>query len=154
MSNPTWIALASLGVAATSLGIALAALGVAGYGIRRANKTAAAATLVNLNEGLRQAWGRFLSAQGDTKRDELAELLNLLEVACAICLDGSLSGNSGTLMSEYLDGALRLLVNDNYTNAQVPALLQSKTTLIFIRKFLKENAASLSVTVPPSWWQR
>src|SRR6266849_6392399 len=77
----------------------------------RANAIASAATFVTLNEGFRQAWERCLRPQDeDATNYELAELLNLLEIACAIYLEKSLSGNSRKLISEYLESALSLLI--------------------------------------------
>jgi hypothetical protein len=148
MSSSDWIA-------AASLGIALVALVVSWFGIWRANRTTSAATLVTLNEGFRQAWTRFFDAQDEPKKYyELAELLNLFEIACAVYLEKSLSGNARTLMSEYLENVLQHLVRNEYTKEQVGFLLQSATTFIFIRKFMDRKAnPMLSVTIPPHWYE-
>ena len=74
-----------------SLAVAVIALCLSWYAITRANRSTSAATLVTLNEGFRQAWERFFQAQGAQQDAELAELLNLFEIACAIYLEGSLS---------------------------------------------------------------
>ena len=79
-------------VAAASLAVAFAALGVSWYGIRRSNKTTSTGTLVTLNEGFRQAWGRFLSDEVEDREYELAELMNLFEIACAAYDEGSIHG--------------------------------------------------------------
>lgn len=147
MSTSDWIAIASLAVAT-------AALAVSWFAIGRANKTTSAASLVALNEGFRQALGRFLSAEGEAQAYELAELLNLFELACAIYLEKSLTGNSRKLMFEYINNVLQVLVKNEYTNTQVGPLLQSESTFIFIRRFLNQRVASLSVTVPPKWYQK
>lgn len=99
-------------IATASLAVAFCALAVAWYAIKRANKTTSAATMVTLNEGFRSAWGRFLAAEGNQRETELAELLNLFEIASAIWLEGSVSGHSAELMGEYLDNVLRMLTND------------------------------------------
>jgi hypothetical protein len=141
------------GLAAASLAVAVVALSVAWYAIVRANKTTSASTLVTLNEGFRQAWGRFLTAYPDTRNYELAELLNLCEIACAVYLEKSLSGNSRKLMFEYLDGIFQILVKNEYSNEHVPPLLQSKTTFVFIKQFLRTKPRPLSVTIPPRWYE-
>ncbi|MHB1936640.1 MAG: hypothetical protein ACYCOR_08650 [Acidobacteriaceae bacterium] len=146
MNSSDWIATASLI-------IALAALALSAYAIIRANKTTSAATLVTLNEGFSQAWVRFLQANAAAQAYELAELLNLLEIACAIYLEGSLSGNSRKLMFEYLDGSLTILVKNQCASKDIPSLLQSETTFIFIKKFLNKKATALSETVPPKWYE-
>lgn len=153
MSSSDWIALASLGVS-------LVALLIAVYGIRRANKTAAAAAFVTLSEAFRQGWERYLKAIGSPDDDpaatELGELLNLFEIACAMHCEGSLDGNVRTLAEEYMDGILRTLVKSEETKSRVTtALLQSKTTFIFIKRFLDEKRPeTLSITIPPEWYQR
>jgi len=141
------IALASLAVAAVALLISV-------YAIIRANATASAATLVTLNEGFRQAWERCLRRQDDDATNyELAELLNLLEIACAIYLEKSLSGNSRKLIFEYLDSVLSLLIKNSSLNDRVPRLLQTDKTFIFIKRFLKKKRSTLSVTIPPDWYE-
>ena len=106
MSSSDW-------VAAASLFISFVALVVSWFGIWRANRTTSAATLVTLNEGFRQAWTRFFDAQQEGQHYELAELLNLFEIACAIYLEKSLSGNARALMFEYLDNVLQHLVRNS-----------------------------------------
>lgn len=148
MSTSDWIAVASLIIASAALGISL-------YAIVRANATTSAATFVTLNEGFRQAWDRCLqpgAGQG-AENAGLAELLNLLEIACAIYLEGSVSGNSRGLIAEYLNSVLSLLTKSPVLNPQVPPLLQTKDTFIFIKKFLRMKCSTLSVTIPPEWYE-
>ena len=147
MTTSDLIALASLAVAAVALVISV-------YAVIRANATASAATFVTLNEGFRQAWERCLQPQDeDATNYELAELLNLLEIACAVYLERSLSGNSRKLIFEYLDSVLSLLIKNSSLNSRVPQLLQTDKTFIFIKKFLKKKRSTLSVTIPPDWYE-
>src|ERR1035438_3224880 len=91
-------------IAVASLGVSLVALYIAFYAVRRANKTTSAATFIALNESFRQAWERFFAAQDEEQKHyELAELINLYEIACAIYLEKSLTGNSRKLEKEYLN---------------------------------------------------
>lgn len=147
MSTPDWLA-------AASLFVALAALVVSIFAIVRANATASAATLVTLNEGFRQAWERCLKKDiaSDALSYELAELLNLFEIACAIYLDRSLTGNSRELAAEYLKSSLSLLVSHEHLNDKALALLQDKTTFIFIKKFFNQRPSIISV-LPREWYQ-
>ena len=148
MTQSDWIATASLGVAAAALAISI-------YAILRANMTTSAATLITLNEGFRQAWERCLQAFSEpaTTNDSLADLLNLLEIACAIYLEKSLTGNSRKLMSDYLRSTLSLLIKTPVINDRAFLLLQTEETFIFIKKFLKERPLVLSVTIPPKWYE-
>jgi hypothetical protein len=89
----------------------------------------------------------------DAANYNLAELLNLLEIACAIYLEKSLSGNSRELMSEYLGSTLSLLIKTPVINDKALRLLQTEETFIFIKKFLKQKPPALSVTIPPKWYE-
>jgi len=143
-------------IAAASLAIAIAAFGLSIYAIFRANKTASAATLVTLNEGFRQAWERCLDPSQGTEAAvsyNLAELLNLLEVACGAYLERSVSGNSRVLLVEYLNGVLSVIISTPLLNDKVPNLLQDKNTFIFVKRFLRRKRSILSVTVPPEWYE-
>lgn len=141
-------------IAAASLFVACVALFVAWFAVKRANKTTSAATMVTLNEGFRSAWGRFFSATEEQKSAELAELLNLFEIACAARQEGSLSGNSAKLLEEYLNSVLGLLTSSAYISGQVELLLQDKKTFIFIKQFLSANRSRLNVTIPIKWYQQ
>ena len=141
-------------IASASLVVASVALLIAWYAIKRANKTTSAATMVTLNEGFRSAWSRFFAATGTPQQEnELAELVNLFEIACAIRLEGSLSGHSAELMSEYLENVLQLLVSNPYALANVPPLLQNAKTFKFIKTFLRMQRTTISVTIPTRWYE-
>ncbi len=137
-------------IALASLIVALAALAVSIYAISRANKTTSAATLVTLNEGFRQAWDRYLQAQ---TIDNLAELLNLLEIACGMFMERSLTGNSRKLAGEYIKSVLSILRSNTAVSEQAVQLLQTRDTFTFIKQFMKEKPATLSVVFPPAWYQ-
>lgn len=147
MNTSDWLAAASLAVSVVALSIAF-------YAIRRANKTTSAATFVALNESFRQAWVRFFAAQEEEEKHyELAELMNLFEIACAIYLEKSLTGNSRKLEEGYINSVLKALVKSDYAKAKVPRLLEDEGTFEFVRLFLKEKPSFLSVTVPPEWYR-
>lgn len=120
-----WIATAS-GI------ISLIALFVAVYAIRRSNRNASVATVVTLNEGFRQAWHRFLTAQGTARDYEFAELMNLLEIACAIEWEESLTGVSREIASEYLAQNLQLLQSNDYAREKIQAAVHAPTTFKYI----------------------
>ena len=125
------------------------------YAIDRANKTSSAATLVTLSDGFRQAWQRFLKAPDvDAQKFEFADLMNLYEIACAIYLEGSLTGNSGKLIYQYLQDELNRLKDNEYAEQHIPPLLTSADTFRFIRQFLSVKQGRLSITSPPQWYQR
>lgn len=135
----------------SSLCVAFVALCVSGYAIWRANKTTSAATFVTLNEGFSNAWKRFIEAKTDEQKNyELAELLNLFEIGCAIYIEGSLSGNSSKLMSAYTENVLNLLSGNDFAKNQIKTLLQDENTFEFIKKFL-EDKKKLGMPIPTLW---
>jgi len=97
---------------------------------------------VTLNESFRQAWERYLQRdQTETglADSELAELLNLLEIACAIYLEGSISGNSRKLLVAYLNNVLSVLTRHQVVNLKALELLQTEKTFEFIKRFMKKR---------------
>jgi len=139
--------------ALVTLLVAFAALVVSAFAIVRANNTTSGATLVSLNEAFRQAWVRYFdSKEPDEKSYELAELLNLLEIACAVYDEWSLSGNARKLVFDYLYRNLSDLIKHKEISAQIEKLLQDKDTFFFIKKFLRKNGAELKM-IPLAWYQ-
>lgn len=110
-------------------------MGVAVYTLRKSDRNSSVATLVTLNDGFRQAWQRFLSAEGERRDYEFAELMNLLEIACAIDKEKSLVGVSRELAREYLGHVVQLLeLNDDAQN-RIAAAAHDPTTFKYIRLF-------------------
>jgi hypothetical protein len=141
-------------IALVSLLVSLAALVVSVFAIVRANNTTSAATIVSLNEAFRQAWERYFNPKTpDQKSWELAELMNLLEIACAVYLEWSLSGNARKLIFDYLQRNLSDLIEHKEISAEIGKLLQDKETFLFIKKFLHKNEARLKATIPLGWYQ-
>lgn len=155
MPPPDPVAWASLVTAIASLVVSVFALCVAIYAIRRANQTSSAATLVNLNEGFRQAWSRFHQAATPPARGyEIAELLNLAEVACGMLLEHSLTGNSRVLLEEYVGDCLSLMTRNPEVNEMALQLLQVPDTFIFIRQFLRRRELPAAAkSLPVEWFQ-
>ena len=62
--------------------------------------------------------------------------MNLLEIGCAIYMEGSLSGVSRELAEEYLGNVLSLLEANQEARTRIEAMRQSPTTFKYIRQFL------------------
>jgi argonaute-like protein implicated in RNA metabolism and viral defense len=159
------IALWSLIGTAIAVATGLIAVVIAIHTLRRGNKNASVATMVPLNAEIRQMWVEYDEALAsiDFKDDEelaaleekiavkLQNLMNVLEIAAAIELEGTLSGMSRVLMRDYLEQMLDMIIRDDYTNAKVSELLQDDTTYIFIRRFLKKTVPPNSI-LPAEWY--
>jgi hypothetical protein len=152
LSTSDKIAVAS---GAASFVVSLAALGLALYALYRSNRNTSASTLVALNVAFRASWWSFLNATKDEdKQFELAELLNLVEIACAICQENSLAGNSRDLMRAYLNTILNILINNQGVSVMVrTSLLEDKKTFLHIKRFIRNKPSYLSVTIPAEWYQ-
>lgn len=141
-------------IALVSFLVSLVALAVSIFAIIRANNTTSGSTIVSLNEAFRQAWDRYFNPKTpEQKPYELAELMNLLEIACAVYDEWSLSGNARELVFDYLQRNLSLLIGHKEINAEIERLLQDKETFLFIRKFLRKNGTRLNATIPVDWYQ-
>lgn len=149
MSAADKIALWSLVVAIAALFIAVVSLVVAAYAIRKGNRNSSVATMLTLSEAAREAWKRFLSSKDEDERShELAELMNLLEVACGMLNEGSIVGISNELLRELLKQELDLIDGDEFSKREIAKLLSAPHTFAEIRKF----KARLHDT--PRFWYR
>ena len=133
------VALASLAISAFSIVLALRA-------ISRSDKNSSAASLIAIYGGFHEAWRRFLGSKNDGERQyELSELMNLVEIGCAIHSEHSFLGASGELIEDYIQSSLWLLADDPDVRSRVPAMFNSPDTFKYIRRFLRlrRNAESL-----------
>lgn len=136
MSPTDKIELWSLVVGVVALFVAAVSLIVAVYAIRKGNRNSSVATMLTISEAARGAWKRFLSAKdNDTRSYELAELMNLLEVACAMVNERSIAGASEELLRELLRQELDLIDNDDYAKREIATMLSAPHTFEEIRKF-------------------
>ena len=83
--------------------------------------------------------GRVIGKAEDEaiKQHQFAELLNLLEIACALRIRNVLTGVSRELLTEYLDDVMRLLNTSDDAKERLEALIHSKTTFKYLRLYLK-----------------
>jgi hypothetical protein len=124
-----------------SLLITVLSIAVAWRAIRRSNKNSSAATLVTIYEGFRQAWLRFINIKDDDRGQyELSELMNLVELACAVYEDRSFVGVTKELMRDYLRSSLWLLCDNQAAQERIPVMVDSPDTFKYIRKFLGSRA--------------
>jgi hypothetical protein len=62
----------------------LIAVFIAAWQVRLGRKAASAGAFMTLNESLRQAWLHFSTVSDEGKQHAFADVMNLLESACAI----------------------------------------------------------------------
>jgi hypothetical protein len=163
MQTSDWIATWSFVVAVISLIAALISIYVAVYAIKKGNKNSSVATLVTLNEAFREAWQRLILSissyqehpeNKDNRYANLAELINLTELGCAIHDESSLTGVSKNLVKQYLLDTLEIIISDDYLSKQIPDMLTDPTTFEHIRKFLKSQRSQPSkLIIPVEWYE-
>jgi hypothetical protein len=150
VSTADKVALWSLAVSAVALFVAAVSLIVAVYAIRKGNRNSSVAIMLAISEAAREAWKRFRSAtDNDTRSYELAELMNLLEVACAMVNERSIAGASKGLLQELLLQELDLIDSDDNAKQEIAKLLSAPHTFEHIRKF-KE----MRLHDTPRFWYR
>jgi hypothetical protein len=87
---------------------------------------------------LRQGWDRFLRAQDEpAKLHQFAELSNVIEIACALCVKKVFIGIPRELLTEYLDDVMRLLDANDDAKGRLETLIHSETTFKYIVRYLK-----------------
>jgi hypothetical protein len=111
-------------------------LAFAWHGIHRGNQNASAASLIALNETLRQGWERYFAAHDGAKLHQFAELANTLEIACALCVKRVFVGVSRELLTEYLDEVMNLLNGSEDARQRLIDLLRSPTTFKYLRLYV------------------
>lgn len=123
---------------ATALIVSSAALGIAIFTVWRSNRNTSAATLVSLYEALRAAWGRYLQAEKpDQVEFEFAELINLIELACAVYLDAAVHGATREMLEEYLVEVLEILRADDVARKRMAGLMERPNTYKYLKLFLR-----------------
>lgn len=140
-------------LALAALIVAVIGFVVAIYALYRGNRNTSASTVIALNDSLRQALERLITPSGSIDLDQLPELMNLFEIACGIYLENSLAGVSKKLMGNYLASVLRAVVQNAEISNAIPAMLEGEDTFLYIKKFLRDKPATVSVIVPQLWYQ-
>lgn len=143
----------------------LTAVIVAIWTLHRGNRNSSVASMIPLNAEIREMWNEYTASFtnldfttslefAELEREiatKLEELMNVLELAAAIEVEGTLSGVSRVLMRDYLQRVLDNIISDDYTSTKVSELLQDENTYIYVRRFLKKSAP-LSAVLPPQWY--
>lgn len=119
--------------------LSIAALAVAVVALHRSDRNASAATLVSLYEALRAAWARYLAAgKPEAGEFEFAELINLIELACAIHQDKAVHGAAREMLEEYLIDVLSIFRSDTGIRARIASLRDRPSTFKYLTGFLSE----------------
>lgn len=124
-----------------SLAIALVALVFSIVALHRSDRTSSAGTLVSIYDSIGGAWDRFLNASTEAKQNfELAELLNRLEVACAMSLGQGIHGAAKELLDEYVESSLLAIASDDAGALSLHRMRDQPTTFKYILRFVRRRS--------------
>lgn len=151
-----------------ALGLTAVGIIAALYTLHRGNLNASVASMIPLNAEIREAWKRYLESYPTSEKlkdatpsqlrafirendTQLEYLMNVIEIAAATSVEGTLIGVSNELISGYVDRTLNSLLSDSYASVRIKGLLQDSQTFIYIRRFLNKQIP-LSVIKVPTWY--
>jgi hypothetical protein len=101
-------------------------------------RATSAGALINLNESFRQAWLQFSNAQSDdAKQHSFADVMNLLETACAIFEDKLFVGRSGRLLEDYLCHIFGLIEHSPDGKKRIETMMMTEKTFEHILRFVQ-----------------
>ena len=96
--------------------------------------------------GIMDRIDRVLNAgsDGDTEAwgEQVRELFNDLELACAIFLDGQLSGRTGVLAESLLRDLLLIIQNDDDLKIELEKAVHAPHTFVNIKDFVERKSNS------------
>jgi hypothetical protein len=130
-------------LAAPTLLISLVALLVALRALSSGNRNASASAAVALHAEFRNAWEGFKNSPEENKDFYFAETMNVLEIACAIYLEGSLVGVSGELIQEFANDIARLIQASPEATSRVVKLRTTGTTFKYYDRFVADQQRRL-----------
>jgi hypothetical protein len=134
------------------LPVTLVALIVAAVQLFYGRRTASGGALIALNESFRQAWLQFSIARDDAaKQHMLAEVMNLLNMACAILEDKLFVGRAGRLLETYLCDVFGLIGQSDDAKTRIEAMMMTPRTFEHILKFIRGHRKQIKgFKLPPA----
>jgi hypothetical protein len=116
------------------------ALYVASRQLFDGRRAGSAGALIALNESFRQAWLQFSNAQEeDAKQHTFADVMNLLESACAIFEDKLFVGRAGDLLEDYLCHVFGLIGQSEDSRKRIEGMMLTDKTFEHILRFVQRH---------------
>jgi hypothetical protein len=116
------------------------ALFLAAWQIKIGRSGASAGALIALNESFRQAWLQFTNASNDdAKHHAFADVVNLLETACAVFKDKLFVGSTRELLKSYLCEVFVLIENSEDGRRRLESLFTTPDTFKHMVGFLSTH---------------
>jgi hypothetical protein len=114
------------------------------YSSRRANcaserRASSAGAFIALNESFRQTWLHFSNIDEVGKQYAFADVINLLEPACAIFDEKIFVGKVATLLEDYLCHVFILIQESDDARGRIEHMMMTHKTFEHIVKFLRQH---------------
>ena len=119
--------------------LGLFGLAIAIRALWAARRAGSAAALIALNESFRQAWLQHTLAPEDRRSYTFSDVMNLLELACAIYKDKLFVARGGRLLRDYLFHVLKLIEQNDDTRPRIQEMFLTPRTFEHITNFLKQH---------------
>ncbi len=119
------------------------ALLVAARQLSTGRSGASAGAYVTLNESLRQAWLHFSSVSDDGKQHAFADVMNLLEAACAIFDDRVFVGKVATLLEDYLCHVFIVIQESDDARNRIEQMILTDKTFEHILRFVSRHRSRI-----------
>ena len=118
--------------------------------LRWGRRGASAATVIALNESFRQAWLHYAQVSHEGKQHAFADIMNLLETACAIEEDKLLVAKGGKLLEDYLCHVLILIQQSDDARQRIECMFVTNQTFDHIINFLARHRREITKIKIPS----
>jgi hypothetical protein len=124
--------------------LGLIGLLVAIFQLRASRRGASATTVIALNESFRQAWLHYSQVSDEGRQHAFADIMNLLEIACAIEEDKLLVAKGGKLLEDYLCHVLILIQQSEDARQRIERMFVTDRTFDHIINFLSRHRPEIS----------
>lgn len=112
--------------------------------LKAGQRASSAASLISLHESFRQAWLQFTRASNNLEEQHaFADIMNLLEIACASFGDKSFSGKSGSVLESYLCHIFSLIGQSKEAADRLDGMFTTDKTFQNIVLFLKTHRSQI-----------
>ncbi len=115
-------------------------------------RRAPAAALLTIQESFRQAWARFVDVPegaADRRYATLSEVMNLIEIGCALHEEQIFVGRVAEMFEGYLCDVLALINDSPSAKALVEQMLHDRVTFEHILAFVAAHRERVKIKIDP-----
>jgi hypothetical protein len=115
-------------------------------------RAASGGALIALNESFRQAWLQFSNAKDEGKKQyTFSDVMNVLNMACAIFDDKLFVGQGGRLLEDYLCHVFSLIGESDDAKGRIERMITTDKTFEHILRFVRNHRPQIKgFKLPPA----